>query len=231
MNRIVSMQTWDRAGESARGGLLIAACPRRLRFRRGTLIPLPSDAVLEVRRGVVALTALHADGVEVLLSLCGPEQLVAGHPESLCCLQLMAHTDVEVLIQPWSEAAGQPGFAERLRVRLRQTESWAAMQARPHLEQRVIGILGLLAETFGTSCPQRGLVIDVRLTHSQLASAVGATRATITRLLNDLRRRGLVTTVRTLDGGRLCLRGVQTAGGKIDARSVRSGTETIAAAL
>jgi CRP-like cAMP-binding protein len=214
-----------------RGGQSVAACPRRLRFRRGTLIPLSSDAVLEVRRGVVALTALHADGVEVLLGLCGPEQLVTGHPESLCCLQLVAHTDVEVLIQPWAEAVGQAGFAERLRVRLRQTEAWAAMQARPHLEQRVIGILGLLAESFGTPCPQRGLVIDVRLTHSQLASAVGATRATITRLLNDLRRRGLVTTVRTLDGGRLCLRTFPGDSGKIGARSVRSGTETVAAAV
>lgn len=178
---------------------------RRLRYRQGALIPLPDDAVLEVKEGVVALTALHADGAEVLLGLFGPGQLLPGHPATGCALELTAHTEVEVRMHTWAEAARQPELAERLRQRLRQMETWASMQARPHMEQRVLGILGLLAESFGRPHP-KGLLIDVRLTHSQLASAVGATRATVTRLLSQLRRRGVLTVVRGADGGRLCLR-------------------------
>jgi CRP-like cAMP-binding protein len=45
-----------------------------------------------------------------------------------------------------------------------------------------------------------------RITHAQLASAVGATRATVTRRLGALRRRGLLLSVGSGAGKRLCLR-------------------------
>lgn len=177
---------------------------RRHRYRQGELISLDGDAVLEIKEGVVALTALHADGAEVLLGLFGPGQLLPGHPADDCAIELTAHSDAEVRMHSWTEAVRQPELAEKLRLRLRRMEAWASMQARPHMEQRVLGILGLLAEPFGRPHP-RGLLIDVRLTHVQLASAVGGTRATVTRLLNQLRRRGLLNVVRSAEGMRFCL--------------------------
>ncbi|HBL25838.1 MAG TPA: hypothetical protein DD490_03280 [Acidobacteria bacterium] len=181
------------------------AAHRRHRYRQGQLISLPDDAVLEVKEGVVALTALHADGAEVLLGLFGPGRLLPGHPAHGCALELTAHTEVEVRTHTWVEAIRQPELAERLRYRLRQMEAWASMQARPHMEQRVLGILHLLAEPFGRPHP-RGLLLDVRLTHAQIASAVGGTRATVTRLLSQLRRRGVLSVVRTPGGERFCVR-------------------------
>lgn len=179
----------------------------RLRHcRQGDPIRLPDDAVLEIREGVVALTALHSDGTEVLLGLFGPGQLLPGRPATVCAIEVVAHTDAAVRMHPWSEAVGRPELAERLRFRLLQMEAWASMQAHPHLEQRVLGILGLLAELFGKPHP-RGLLIDVRLTHAQLASAVGGTRATVTRLLSKLRRRGILTVLRGAEGARFCLAG------------------------
>ena len=177
---------------------------RRHRYQQGELITLADDAVLEVKEGVVALTALHADGAEVLLGLFGPGQLLPGHPADDCAIELTAHTDTEVRMHSWAEAVRQPELAEKLRLRLRQMEAWASMQARPHMEQRVLGILGLLAEPFGRPHP-RGLLIDIRLTHVQLAAAVGGTRATVTRLLNQLRRRGQLGVVRSAEGMRFCL--------------------------
>jgi CRP/FNR family transcriptional regulator len=53
----------------------------------------------------------------------------------------------------------------------------------------VLGILSLLTEQFGVSHPD-GVLIDVRLTHAQLAAAVGANRTTITRVLGELRAAG-----------------------------------------
>lgn len=175
------------------------------RYERDELIALERDAVLEVRAGIVAQTVIHADGTEVLLGLCGPGQLLIGHPDDSCCLQLLAHTDTSVTVRSWSAAAAQPHFAERLRARLRQMEAWSAMGARHYLDQRVIGILGLLGEQFGH--PQDdGLLIDVRITHAQLATAVGATRTTVTRILSELRARKLLTTVGSGAGERFCLR-------------------------
>jgi len=190
--------------------LLLGARERiadRLRhFRQGDPIYLQDDTVLEVLEGVVSLTAFHADGAAVLLGLFGPGQLLPGHPAAGCAIELVAHTEAEVRMHPWSEALRRPELMERLRCRLRQMEAWASMQAHPHLEQRLLGILGLLAGLFGKPHP-RGLLIDVRLTHAQLASAARGTRATVTRLLSRLRRRGLLAVVRGAMGGRFCLPG------------------------
>ncbi len=173
-------------------------------YRPGERILLDAESTLEVEEGVVALTVIHDDGAEVLLGLYGPGQILAGHPEDTCCIQLYAHAAAKVRIQSWPETVGQAGAAERLRDRLRHLEAWAAMQARPQIEQRLLGILSLLAEQFGRATP-RGMVIDVRITHAQLASAVGATRATVTRRIGLLRRRGLLAVTGSGRGERYCL--------------------------
>jgi hypothetical protein len=174
------------------------------RYQKGDTILLSENSVLEVQEGIIAQTMVHQDGSEVLLGLFGPHTLVVPHPADTCYIQLIAHTPATLLIQPWPTAALDTRFAEKLRSRLQQMEAWAAMQARPHLDQRVLGILSLLAEQFGTEC-ERGELIQVRITHTQLASAVGATRSTITRTLGDLKLQERLFTLDTEDGERYCL--------------------------
>lgn len=170
--------------------------PRAQRtYRRGELILLEADAVLYVDDGILATTMIHQDGVEVLLGLSGKGQIVVAHPNDNCHIQIIAHTEAKVQIEPWDVAAGQPDFLAKLRARLQQMEGWAAMQARPSLQQRVLGLLGLLSEQFGINSKQ-GVLIDVRMTHGQLAAAVGATRTSITRVLSEMRAQGRVSTVK-----------------------------------
>lgn len=163
-------------------------------YRRGELILLEADAVLHVEEGILATTMIHQDGVEVLLGLSGRGQIVVAHPDDNCHIQIIAHTEAKVQIEPWDVAAEQPDFLAKLRARLQQMEGWAAMQARPSLQQRVLGLLGLLSEQFGLHS-QYGILINVRITHGQLAAAVGATRTSITRVLSELRAQGRVSTV------------------------------------
>jgi CRP-like cAMP-binding protein len=174
------------------------------RYRRGALIDLPPDTLLDITRGVVAQIMLHTDGSEALLGLAGPGQLLIAHPDDDCAIQLIAHTDVHATARPWGESA-DAALAERLRGRIRLMEAWSAMLARPHLDQRILGLLGLLAEQFGAP-HHDGTLIDVRLTHAQLATAIGATRSTITRILGDLRSRGDLTTIGAGERERFCLR-------------------------
>jgi CRP-like cAMP-binding protein len=174
-------------------------------YRAGERIDLDPDNTLAIHEGVVALTVIHEDGAEVLLGLCGPGHVLAGHPADGCSIQLQTYTGARVSIEPWTAAVRWPDFFERLRHRLRTMEAWAAMQARPQIEQRLLGILSLLAGQFGRRGP-KGTLIEVRITHAQLASAVGATRATVTRRLGALRRRGLLLSVGSGAGERLCLR-------------------------
>lgn len=174
------------------------------RYQKGDTILLGADSVLEVKEGIIAQTMVHQDGAEVLLGLFGPHTLVVPHPEDTCYIQLMAHTNASVVIQPWQTASLDPLFPEKLRARLQQMEAWAAMQARPHLDQRVLGILSLLAEQFGQA-GETGETVTVRITHMQLASAVGATRTTITRTLGELKSQGRLGMLQTEDGERFCL--------------------------
>jgi CRP-like cAMP-binding protein len=158
-------------------------------IRRGDPVFLEADTVLTIHEGILATMMVHSDGAEVLLGLTGAGQILVAHPDDECFIQVLAHTPAVVSCLPWEQAVLQPGFSEKLRTRLQRMEAWAAMQARPYLAQRVLGILSLLAEQFGAPHSD-GIVIDLRLTHAQLAAAVGATRTTITRVLGELRAAG-----------------------------------------
>lgn len=186
-----------------------AAERRRLRrFRPGDAIALAEDELLLVSEGVVAQFALHEDGVESLLGLWGPDQILSGHPEDACCLSLRAHTAVTVEIGRWSELSRRREVIERLWQRLLRLEAWSSMQSRQNIELRLLGILSLLAEQFGRPHAE-GILVDVKVTHAQLAAAIGATRATVTRVLGVLRRRGALHNVGRGGGERFCLAGWQ----------------------
>ncbi len=147
---------------------------------------------------------IHQDGCEVLLGLFGNNNLIFPHPADNCYIQLVAQTDCIVTIEPLAVIEKRPGFTRDLRICLQKVEAWAAMQARPHLDQRLLGIFSLLAEEFGQNNEQ-GRVIDLRLTHAQLALAIGSTRATVTRTITDLKLQNKLTTIDTENGERFCL--------------------------
>ncbi len=50
-----------------------------------------------------------------------------------------------------------------------------------------------------------GILVDVRLTHGLLASALGATRSTVTRTLGDLRQSGRLLTIGKGEQERFCV--------------------------
>lgn len=173
-------------------------------YTRGQFIPLPEGHVLHIQKGIIEMTTLHPDGNSVLLGFCGIGHTLIGHGDDHCHIQLIAHTSVQATSQSWEQATRSPNFSQKLKERIAFMEAWAAMQARQHLEQRILGILGLLAEQFGTPHPQ-GILVDLRLTHEQLASAIGSSRITVTRILGNLRTRQLLATIKTADGDRFCL--------------------------
>jgi len=173
-------------------------------IRCGDPVFLEAESVLTIHEGVLATMMVHGDGAEVLLGLTGAGQILVAHPDDECFIQVLAHTPAVVSVQPWEKAVFQPGFPEKLRTRLQRMEAWAAMQARPYLDQRMLGILSLLAEQFGVPHPD-GTLIDLRLTHAQLAAAVGATRTTITRILGELRAAGKLSSQGSGRGERFVL--------------------------
>lgn len=160
---------------------------QRLRYQRGQTVRLPAHTLVTIEQGIIAQTLLGSDGSEVLLGLYGADMALTDHPDDKCGLLLVAHTDVVLTLSPWAQAPA-PATLERLRARTLLMEAWAAAVARSSVEQQLLGILGVLAEQFGHATAD-GVCIDVRLTHAQLAAAIGATRPTVTRALGALRDR------------------------------------------
>lgn len=174
-------------------------------YARGEQIHLDEDRVVRILRGVVRCTSVHPDGSEVLIGFYGPRDVLMAHANypchsHSCFVEMRAHTSMAVAIEPWSIAVMQADFHERLKQRICQMELWSSMQARATVEERLLGILQVIGGRFSRPFAEGGAMLDLKLTHEQLASAVGATRTTVTRLLGALKKQGRLRTHRTKNG-------------------------------
>ncbi len=156
-------------------------------YTAGQHIPLYKDEWVIVCRGVVQLSTFYPNGNEALIGFAGPSMPFGSPLTALDPYQAMAMTDVDILRLPANEVEANEalsrGLVRHLIRRLRQTEALLALSGRRRVEDRLQQLLGLLAMELGTPTPE-GMRLNVRLTHQNLANAIGTTRVTITRLLN-----------------------------------------------
>jgi CRP/FNR family transcriptional regulator, global nitrogen regulator len=90
-----------------------------------------------------------------------------------------------------------------LELRLVQYEELVKCLLPRETEVRLANLLPILAQKFG----ERGedgtaLTIDLRLTHQDLAAMVASTRESVTKVLNDMRNRGVLE----IEGGRITVK-------------------------
>ena len=73
----------------------------------------------------------------------------------------------------------------------RETEEILSISRHDRINQRLLHFLGYLARKFGQRTDQ-GLFLDLPLTHEAIAAAIGTTRISITRLLKQFEREGII---------------------------------------
>jgi len=163
----------------------------------GRTIPLRLNEVLIICRGVAQLYTIQQDGSETLLGLAGPSTPIGLPLTIVDPYWATALTDVDVLPLPFAEVESSPmlmaGICRHLMLRLQQSEAWLAIAGKRLVADRLRQLLLLIAQDFGQveTC---GVRIPVRLTHHQLATAIGTTRVTVTRLLKDFKNEGWLQT-------------------------------------
>lgn len=162
-------------------------------YRSGQPIRMQPDEILVVCRGVVQLGTLYDTGEEALLGLACPS-MPFGLPLAIIRpYQAAALTDVDIMRLRWSEVEQSPALAQgifrHLARRLQQTEAILSMVGYRRVEERLRHLLILLKQEVGQPVPE-GTRLTVRLTHQQLANAIGTTRVTVTRLLSQLQEEG-----------------------------------------
>ena len=166
-------------------------------YPAGRTIPLRLNELLIVCRGVVQLYTIQQDGSETLLGLAGPSMPIGLPLTVVDPYWATALTDVDVLPLSMMEVESSPmlmgGICRHLMLRLQQSEAWLAISGKRLVADRLRQLLLLIAQDFGQveTC---GVRIPVRLTHHQLATAIGTTRVTVTRLLKDFKEEGWLQT-------------------------------------
>ncbi|BCX13379.1 MAG: transcriptional regulator [Thermosynechococcus sp.] len=165
-------------------------------FSIGDSIWMEPERVWLVSRGVVLLNLLHSDGEEVVVGLATPgtafglplTSLMAYQAKALAKTELMLFTLVEVESSPNLTQSLVRGLARRLR----QAEGLLGITSHRRIEERLRHLLLLLKQEIGEPHPL-GTRYSVRLTHQQLATAIGTSRVTMTRLLGKLRQERWLT--------------------------------------
>jgi CRP-like cAMP-binding protein len=77
--------------------------------------------------------------------------------------------------------------------RIRQTEAILAIAGLRRVEDRLLQLLKLLKQEMGESLADERARISIRLTHQNIANAIGTTRVTVTRLLGEFQRQDIIT--------------------------------------
>ncbi len=162
----------------------------------GCNIPLQRQNLQIIYRGVVQIHTIHADGGETIMGLCGPTMTFGKAITSVEPYWATALTEVNLLVLSMAEIEASPtlmaGIFPQMVRRLQQAEAWLAISGKRLVADRLRYALVQLAQDFGHVEPG-GVHIKLRLTHHQIATIIGTTRVTVTRLLRVFKAEGWLT--------------------------------------
>jgi len=172
-------------------------------FREGDT----AGSAIVIVSGLVKIHKLGRDGDELILSLCGPGDLlgevtaVQGATRSADAVALRAVEAAAVAVADLRALlARNPRLAlvllelalRRLRLADQRRLEFAAAESLPRVTSRLLE----LAERFGVAAPDGTLGVDMPISQEELASWAAASRESTARALRTLRELGLIETHR-----------------------------------
>ncbi|WP_017327508.1 global nitrogen regulator NtcA [Synechococcus sp. PCC 7336] len=177
-------------------------------YERGKTIFFPGDPAERVyflQKGAVKLSRVYESGEEITVALLrensifGVLSLLTGqHSDRF--YHSVAFTTVELQSLPIEQV--QKALEDNaelamlllkgLSSRILETEMMIETLAHRDMGSRLVSFLLILCRDFGLPSSD-GVTIDLRLSHQEIAEAIGSTRVTITRLLGDLRKHNYIS--------------------------------------
>ncbi|BAZ15907.1 Crp/Fnr family transcriptional regulator [Calothrix sp. NIES-4071] len=150
-------------------------------FTRRETIPARNDVLWKIERGAVRTLTWSEDGTFITLGYWGPGDLI-GYPLSrVKPYQIECLTSVEVSVVPpqlWHQDINS--FLSHIQ----QAEELLSIVHRKPISLRLWQFLVWLSEKFGRDVEQ-GKLIDLNVTHQEMAEVLNTTRVTVTRLLQQ----------------------------------------------
>lgn len=156
-------------------------------FKCKDLLLLKPDAFWKIEAGIVRSLTWDEEGRMMTLGFWGEGDVVGTPLSRMKPYQIECLTDVRV-----NELLPENTYLlEALLVHVWKTEEFLSIVHRPLVADRFLSLLEWLANQFGESTPE-GLLLNLRLTHQDLADTIGTSRVTITRLINQFEREGKI---------------------------------------
>ncbi|OUL23470.1 replication/maintenance protein [Nostoc sp. RF31YmG] len=161
--------------------------PQRI-FTRREVIPLRSEVLWRIERGAVRTLTWSEDGIFITLGYWGPGDII-GYPLSkIKPYQIESLTSVEVSVIPpqlWHQDI------DALLSHIQQAEELLSIVHRKPISLRLWHFLVWLSEKFGREV-EDGILLDLNVTHQEIAEVLNTTRVTITRLLQQFEEEGQI---------------------------------------
>jgi CRP-like cAMP-binding protein len=157
-------------------------------FTRRSLLPENADSLWKIETGFVRTFTYLEDGTTVALGIWGQGDIIGQAFSKLTLYQIECLTPVTATIIP---IANSEQMTNILLSHLQQAEELTVIRGHKRVEMMLVKLLVWLSKKFGSQVNE-GLVIDIRLTHEDIANLLGTTRVTVTRILRDLEQQGLI---------------------------------------
>ncbi|AFY93809.1 Crp/Fnr family transcriptional regulator [Chamaesiphon minutus] len=171
---------------------------KRLYFHtKGDEIPLFPEGVWQVTQGLVQLSANYEDGEQVLFGWAAAGAWFGTQESATLDYQAIALSSVYLRWLRLDEIESSMRLSQILLPplvkRMRQAELLLIINGRRHTVERLKGLLALLRDELGESLPNNQTRIGYKFTHQQLASAIGTTRVTVSRMMAQFQAKGYMT--------------------------------------
>ncbi|MBN3871853.1 Crp/Fnr family transcriptional regulator [Nostoc sp. JL33] len=155
-------------------------------FTRREVIPLQNDVLWRIEHGAVRTLTWSEDGTFITLGYWGLGDLIGSPLSRVKPYQIQCLTGVELSIVPphlWHQDINA------LLSHIQQAEDLLSIVHRKPISLRLWQFLVWLSEKFGRDV-DKGKLIDLNVTHQDIAEVLNTTRVTVTRLLQQLEEEG-----------------------------------------
>jgi CRP-like cAMP-binding protein len=151
-------------------------------------LPLRPDSLWKIESGVVKITTYSEDGNLIVLGLWGDGDIVSKNFGKVEPYYITCVTKVTANIIPFDDPSE---LTQVILSHLEQMQELTLIRSYKRVDLMLVKLLQWLGKKFGKKTND-GNLIDLRLTHQDLADILGSTRVTITKFLNHIEKQGFI---------------------------------------
>jgi CRP-like cAMP-binding protein len=164
----------------------ISANIQYLTLERRQLIPENDQMLWQIQRGSMRALTWDENGVYTTLGYWGVGDIVGHSLSRIQPYQLECITSVELTSVSKENLCNS---LDRILLRIQRTEELVSIVNSKRVSTRIWQFLKWLSDKFGRDLKD-GMLIDLPITHQEIADVLNTTRVTVTRVLRDLENEG-----------------------------------------